>query len=368
MTSYVLANILAPLSMRAFLDAYWRQKCLHITNRANFYQDLFSWTDLNTVLATQRLTYPRVRLVEKGITLTHEETFYESRDRRNRPVSRLNSIVVHQCLRRGGLLVFDCIEETTINLQLLAASIETVFDEYCQINGYFQTSAGWGFERHHDPHDVFVMQLHGEKTWSVFNRNDVEKKFRLVGGDILYIPKGWDHMAVPGATGSAHLTIGVEYPCRDEKSDDLSSRYDSIIPTSFQESVCNSRPLAHSKIEKEFWSARRSKQWSRQLPQVTQVPPRIFSEEDLFSLVTRFQFSELILNNLRVAEEYSVELILELLEFIVIHGPISLRKLELRFQEILRTDIERQLRICEWAGLIVVLNRNTLPQILCRQF
>jgi hypothetical protein len=302
------------------------------------------------------------------LSVTREETFCESTDRRNRPVSRLNSAVIHKCLQRGALLVFDCIDEASINLQLLAASIETIFDEYCQINGYFQTCAGSGFERHHDPHDVFVMQLHGQKTWSVFDPNSVETKFDLVSGDLLYIPKGWDHMATPGATGSAHLTIGVEYPCGNEKSDGWSNRYDSVIPAGFQHAFGNSLPLAHSETDEKFWSARRSGQWSRQLPRLVEVPPRRFSEEDLFLLGTRLQVSASILNDLSVAEGHSVELLSELLEAMAIEGPISLSKFELRFPESMRPDIERHLRICEWAGLIVVLNRNTIPQILCRQF
>ncbi len=80
---------------------------------------------------------------------------------------------------------------------------------------------------HHDTHDVFVLQVAGEKRWLVYEpalelplKNQryteamggpgpaVEDRV-LRPGDTLYLPRGWLHEAVTSDTDSLHLTIGV---------------------------------------------------------------------------------------------------------------------------------------------------------------
>jgi hypothetical protein len=90
-----------------------------------------------------------------------------------------------------------------------------------------------GFETHMDWMDVIVLQVSGEKTWSVFDEAminlvppDQKKKptskdllkntFRNVilrPGDALYIPRGYLHNATSLEDGDAslHLTFGINY-------------------------------------------------------------------------------------------------------------------------------------------------------------
>lgn len=111
-----------------------------------------------------------------------------------------------------------------------------------------------GFVEHHDNHDVFAMQLHGVKRWFVgppivgspshryhyvdthCTPQDELTMYETRAGDMLYIPLGWRHYALPGmstsdddvtgagagagaGTGagsegnnSVHLTMGVQMP------------------------------------------------------------------------------------------------------------------------------------------------------------
>jgi hypothetical protein len=93
-----------------------------------------------------------------------------------------------------------------------------------------------GFVEHHDPHDVFAIQLDGAKRWYVgpptvqfpshrYEWTDAHcttpadmQCFEATPGHMLYIPLGWRHYAVPAAESdkprafSVHMTMGVQLP------------------------------------------------------------------------------------------------------------------------------------------------------------
>jgi hypothetical protein len=81
---------------------------------------------------------------------------------------------------------------------------------------------------HHDTHDVFSLQVAGEKRWLVYEpvwelplKNQRYKAetmgepgapvldVTLRAGDTLYLPRGWLHEAKTSETDSLHITVGV---------------------------------------------------------------------------------------------------------------------------------------------------------------
>jgi hypothetical protein len=80
---------------------------------------------------------------------------------------------------------------------------------------------------HHDTHDVFVLQVSGEKRWLVYEPalelplkhqrwsksmgepGPVVMDLTLRAGDTLYLPRGWLHEALTSETDSLHVTVGV---------------------------------------------------------------------------------------------------------------------------------------------------------------
>ncbi|GAB3193510.1 hypothetical protein GCM10027261_09000 [Geodermatophilus arenarius] len=101
-----------------------------------------------------------------------------------------------------------------------------------QVNAYVTPPSSRGFSPHYDVHDVFVLQVAGEKHWTV-HEPVLEEPLRtqpwtdrraavaaaagrepvvdavLRPGDTLYLPRGYLHSAVALGQTSAHLTIGV---------------------------------------------------------------------------------------------------------------------------------------------------------------
>ena len=80
---------------------------------------------------------------------------------------------------------------------------------------------------HHDTHDVFSLQVAGEKRWLIYEpalelplkdqRYDSERgapgkpveDVTLRPGDTLYLPRGWLHKAMTSSRDSLHITVGV---------------------------------------------------------------------------------------------------------------------------------------------------------------
>jgi hypothetical protein len=113
-----------------------------------------------------------------------------------------------------------------------AGALTTDLGHPVQVNAYITPGSSQGFSAHYDVHDVFVLQVAGEKRWRVHEpvhaaplrdqpwtdrRDDVRARAQeppvvdevLRPGDALYLPRGYLHAA--GALGgvSCHLTVGV---------------------------------------------------------------------------------------------------------------------------------------------------------------
>jgi len=101
-----------------------------------------------------------------------------------------------------------------------------------QANAYITPPGNRGFDPHYDVHDVFVLQVSGEKRWLVHepvhpdplpsqpwtdHRSAIAARAEdapvidtvLAAGDALYLPRGWIHSAASQDATSIHLTIGV---------------------------------------------------------------------------------------------------------------------------------------------------------------
>jgi JmjC domain len=222
-----LAEVLAPYAPEEFLRSSWGVNVLHVRGRAGRFRHLMPWPRLSEILRRHRLGFPRLRLVRDGKPLPVASYLrHVSGSRQRITIPRVKSSELTKQLREGATLVLDAVDELSEPVEELAVRLELLFREHVQVNMY----AGWqtsrGFDLHWDDHDVFILQVAGRKRWSVYGEtrrapltNDVEKAARpthepvwtatLEDGDLLYIPRGWWHVAEPLAEPTLHLTVGV---------------------------------------------------------------------------------------------------------------------------------------------------------------
>ncbi len=222
-----LARMLEPNAPAEFLDSVWGVNFLHVRGRAGRFSHMMPWARLSEILGRHRLDFPRLRLVRDGKSLPLSSYLRRlTGGRQKTTVPRLKHAPLARHLREGATLVLDAVDELSEPVEELAKGLELFFRERVQVNLY----AGWqtsrGFDLHWDDHDVFILQVAGRKRWSVYGQtrprplvNDIEKAERpgheplwegtLEDGDLLYIPRGWWHVAEPLAEPTLHLTVGV---------------------------------------------------------------------------------------------------------------------------------------------------------------
>src|SRR5262245_20893896 len=220
-----ISDILSPLTQADFLQQYYGRNFVHLPGTPEKFEGLFPWTYLNHVLEYHRLSPVRLRLFKDGESI--KPRMYAQIHENREPEIRVHDFLQH--LRDGATLILDDAEELYPPLRALAISLERLFRVKIQVNLY----AGWhknrGFDLHWDDHDVFVLQVAGRKQLPIYGPTrpdplgpDTEEapapsakpiwEAVLQEGDLLYLPRGWWHVAHPLGEPCLHLTIGLNNP------------------------------------------------------------------------------------------------------------------------------------------------------------
>jgi hypothetical protein len=222
-----LSKLLEPCPPEEFFASSWGKSYRHVAGWKGKFSHLLPWDQLNTILRQHRLDFPRLRLVRDGQSLPSSAYLKHVTGSRGRTqIPRLLTVKLTEQLRRGATLVLDAVDELYEPLEELVEALERSVHEHVQINAY----AGWrtsrGFDLHWDDHDVFILQVTGRKRWSVYGMTrpyplarDIEPNQKPTGdplwdgvledGDLLYIPRGWWHVAFPLDEPTLHLTVGI---------------------------------------------------------------------------------------------------------------------------------------------------------------
>jgi ribosomal protein L16 Arg81 hydroxylase len=220
-----LHDILKPISTSTFLRDYLGKQFLYINGEPEKLGDILPWEALNTLINFHQFAGLRLRLMKEAQLVPPES--YLSAHSNNRSASHaVNSSALERHLRDGATLVLDAIDWLYEPISVIARNIERLLRVDVQVNTY----AGWrespGLGLHWDRHDVLILQISGRKTWHVYEptrlfpiQADTEPNEKpqadpisvttLSAGDVLYIPRGWWHIAVPCGEPTLHLTVGL---------------------------------------------------------------------------------------------------------------------------------------------------------------
>jgi bifunctional lysine-specific demethylase and histidyl-hydroxylase NO66 len=191
------------------------------------FDDLLSLADVDAALTGAGLRRPAIRLVRDGEVL--DPTTWTRR-------ARTGAVWVDDLVHPGRVLDHFA-DGATVALQGLhrwwapiaawCRQLESELGHAVQANAYLTPPGAAGLSPHHDTHDVFVLQVHGQKDWVVRqpafeaplarHRSNHDEAARqpvlfdvtLRPGDCLYLPRGFVHSARAQHGVSLHLTIGV---------------------------------------------------------------------------------------------------------------------------------------------------------------
>jgi bifunctional lysine-specific demethylase and histidyl-hydroxylase NO66 len=190
------------------------------------FDDLLSEADVERLLCSGGIRYPAFRLVKEGAQIPLGEY---TRDVPWRPpiTGAADVAGVLAQWESGATVVLQALHLNWRPVAVFCRELERALGEPVQTNAYYTPRGSQGFAVHHDTHDVFVLQVAGEKRWLVyepllelplkqqrFSRElgepgEPTHVLTLEAGDTLYLPRGWLHQAETSDTDSLHLTVGI---------------------------------------------------------------------------------------------------------------------------------------------------------------
>ncbi|HEX2110709.1 MAG TPA: cupin domain-containing protein [Gaiellaceae bacterium] len=226
--SGALARCVEPLSAEEFLADWWEDRPLVVERggKARF-DDLLSVADLERLVTRGALRHPAFRLVKAGERISVRDYTVDVPWRPEAFAKTLDVERVAAAFADGATIVVQGLHHWWHPLAVFCRALEAELDEPVQANAYYTPRDSQGLPVHHDTHDVFVLQLAGEKRWLVYEpawelplkEQRYSSEMGAPGeplhdvvlgpGDTLYLPRGWLHEAVTSVTDSLHLTVGV---------------------------------------------------------------------------------------------------------------------------------------------------------------
>jgi len=179
------------------------------------FADLLTLADVDHIVSSTAPRQPAFRMVKDGKPLP-PGSYTRSARIGSRPAPGLaDPGRVWDEFAAGATLVLQGVHRYWPPLTRFCRDLELALTHPVQVNVYATPPASQGLGIHHDPHDVFVLQVHGGKRWDVYGATpggaDQPPLIAtgLVPGDCLYIPRSFPHEARTAESASVHLTIGI---------------------------------------------------------------------------------------------------------------------------------------------------------------
>jgi ribosomal protein L16 Arg81 hydroxylase len=223
-----LGKLLAPLGCDEFFASYWeRRHFLLRREQPRYYEPLITSADLENIISQPDARYPAIRLAKGGHYFAPEVYTRNIKQGDESFLGVPDLKRISDEYRRGATVVLPALHRTWPALTVLCDALQTQLDHPAHANVYITPGYAAGFTPHYDTHEVFVLQVAGEKRWSVYaptielpHRSQVFTpqayagqapiaEFELEAGDLLYLPRGWLHSTTTSRSFSAHVTIGI---------------------------------------------------------------------------------------------------------------------------------------------------------------
>jgi lysine-specific demethylase/histidyl-hydroxylase NO66 len=217
------------LSRDAFGSGYWSREPLLSRDRQGF-ADLLSAADVDELLTERGLRTPFFRVVQAGRTVGG--TTRSAAAGNGRITDLVEPDAVREAYAGGATLILNSLHRIHPPLVRFCRRLAAELGHPTQCNAYVTPPGSQGFAPHHDTHDVFVLQVDGNKRWNVYPpaltlplTSQPSKtlgdgplvpagcapllSLTLAPGDALYLPRGYIHAAETNEQRSIHLTVGV---------------------------------------------------------------------------------------------------------------------------------------------------------------
>jgi lysine-specific demethylase/histidyl-hydroxylase NO66 len=215
-----------------------RRPLLTTAERLPGFADLFSLDAVDELVSRRGLRTPFLR-VARGGTVVPVARYTRSGGTGAEVGDQVVDDRLLDLFVDGHTLVLQGLHRIWPALVDFAGQLVTDLGHPVQVNAYVTPSQSQGFSAHYDTHDVFVLQVAGEKRWRIHepvlrsplrdqpwtdHRAAVEERATgdavidtvLRPGDSLYLPRGYLHAAEALGGVTCHLTVGIHPATRHD--------------------------------------------------------------------------------------------------------------------------------------------------------
>ncbi|MCY1695772.1 cupin domain-containing protein [Curtobacterium sp. SL109] len=236
------------VSVAEFAADHWGKRAL-LSSAADLgttFDDLFSTEAADELLSVRGLRTPFIRMAKEGSVLA-PSAFTAPGGYGAEVGDQVSSEKVLAEFAAGSTIVLQGLHRTWPPLQEFTRRLVAELGHPAQVNAYITPASSRGFDPHYDVHDVFVLQIAGQKRWVIHEpvhelpfadepwgdrRDAVAAQAAgepaidtvLSPGDALYLPRGWLHSATALVGTTIHLTIGMPAVTRADLARDLIGR------------------------------------------------------------------------------------------------------------------------------------------------
>ncbi|MBM7769897.1 hypothetical protein JOD54_000101 [Actinokineospora baliensis] len=214
-----------------FAARYWGAAPLLTPRLPKGFDDLLTLDDADELLSRRGLRTPFLRVAKNGAVLSSDQ-FTRGGGVGAEITDQVADDKVSRLFDDGATVVLQGLHRLWPPLIDFAGQLGVDLGHPVQINAYITPPSSQGFSAHYDVHDVFVLQVAGQKRWRVHapvhadplrtqpwdhHADAVAERAldtplieeTLNPGDALYLPRGYLHSATALGEVSAHLTVGV---------------------------------------------------------------------------------------------------------------------------------------------------------------
>jgi ribosomal protein L16 Arg81 hydroxylase len=225
-----VADLLAPVGWDEFLAKYWDCAPLCLQSQVSFssladIREVFRLIESGAPWQFRRL--PEVYL--DGGFVSHEDIVCEYVDMDGRRARAPNLARLRNLLNAGATVNCFGQEYHFPPLQRLREAFAIAFTAEVEVSFFYSRCNHQGLAPHYDCVEIFVLQIHGSKTWhissqrvaaplvghgsgTVYDPELPHATMELRSGDLLYIPRGTFHQAIATSEESLHTAIAVKVP------------------------------------------------------------------------------------------------------------------------------------------------------------
>jgi len=232
-----LSQLLAPMPVEQFLAEYHDKLPLHLKGDAAKFAAVFSWRQINRLLdMTHAWSSHSLQLVLDGKPIPAEQYCVRATGRdANAQLMQPVTERVRAWVGKGASIVLNDVDSLTPGLASVSHAIESAGLGKAQANVYISWQSHKAFPAHYDTHDVWAVQVEGEKCWNIWegraewpishplwrsqdqahheqHKGKLRARILMKPGDLLYLPRGWYHDALAEAPASVHVAYGAHAP------------------------------------------------------------------------------------------------------------------------------------------------------------